>query len=235
MKYDRVISGTFIDRPNRFIANVRIQGEGNEPDSYPVVRCHVKNTGRYKEILVEGCKVVLQRSDSIGRKTAYDVIAAYKGDRLVNIDSQAPNTVVAEGLPRIGIVPGLGSIRREVKHGDSRIDILAEGERKCFVEVKGVTLEKDGVVLFPDAPTERGLKHLDNLIRCVDEGYDACVLLLIQMSDVNYFMPNYETHEAFGKRLKEASDRGVKVIAYDCSVTEDSIEIGNPVEVRFRE
>ena len=196
---------------------------------------HVKNTGRCREILVEGCKVILEISDNPERRTRYDLIAAYKGSRLINIDSQVPNDIAEEALSKGKVIPGLRNIRREVPHGESRVDIFAEGEKGTFIEVKGVTLERDGVVLFPDAPTERGVKHLNTLMRCVEEGYDAYVLLIIQMSDVDYFIPNYETHEEFGIRLKEAHDRGVHILAYDCMVTEDSISFNREVEVRFRE
>ena len=227
MRYEHVTTGTFLSRPNRFIAFCEIGGE--------VCKCHVKNTGRCKEILVKGCKVILEVSDNPNRKTKYDVIAAYKGDRLINIDSQVPNDVAEEALSEGRVIPGLTNIRREVTHGESRVDIFAEGKKGTFVEVKGVTLERDGIVLFPDAPTERGVKHLNTLMRCVDEGYDAYVLLVIQMSDVDYFIPNYETHEEFGIKLKEARDKGVHILAYDCVVTEDSITLGKEVEVRFRE
>ena len=227
MRYEHVTTGTFLSRPNRFITFCEIGGE--------VCTCHVKNTGRCKEILVKGCKVILEVSDNPNRKTKYDVIAAYKGDRLINIDSQVPNDVAEEALSEGRVIPGLTNIRREVTHGESRVDIFAEGKKGTFVEVKGVTLERDGIVLFPDAPTERGVKHLNTLMRCVDEGYDAYVLLVIQMSDVDYFIPNYETHEEFGLKLKEARDKGVHILAYDCVVTEDSITLGKEVEVRFRE
>ncbi len=226
MRYQKIVHGTFIERPNRFIAYCEVDGKRE--------KCHVKNTGRCKEILVEGCKVILSVSDNPERKTKYDVIAAYKGERLINIDSQVPNDVAEEALIR-GLIPGLTNIRREVTHGDSRIDICAEGKKRTFIEVKGVTLEKDGVVMFPDAPTERGVKHLNSLMGCVDEGNDAYILLVIQMSNVDYFIPNYSTHEEFGIKLKEAADHGVHVLAYDCDVTEDSITLGREVEVRFRE
>lgn len=226
MKYKNVTTGIFLSRPNRFIAYVDVDGT--------VQKCHVKNTGRCKEILIEGVKVILEKSSNPERKTGYDLIAAYKGDRLINIDSQVPNAVVAESLPSLGIIKDLRSIRREVTHGDSRFDIFADADTPTFIEVKGVTLEDDGVVLFPDAPTERGLKHLRGLMKAVEEGYDAYVFLLVQMRSVEYFIPNYETHEEFGIVLKEASERGVHVIAYDCIVEEDSISIGDPVQVRFR-
>ena len=227
MKYENITSGTFISRPNRFIAKVDIGGN--------METVHVKNTGRCKEILVKGCRVILEESSNPNRKTKYDLVAAYKGDRLINIDSQVPNDVAEEALAEGKVIPGLKNIRREVIHGESRVDIFAEGKKGTFVEVKGVTLERDGIVLFPDAPTERGVKHLNTMMRCVEEGYDAYVLLVIQMSDVDYFIPNYDTHEEFGIKLKEAYDKGVHILAYDCIVTEDSISIGKEVEVRFRE
>ena len=225
MKYQNVTTGTFLSRPNRFIAYVDVNGS--------VQMCHVKNTGRCRELLIEGVKVILEKASNPDRRTPYDLIAVYKGERLVNIDSQVPNDVVAESLGSLGLIDGLRTIRREVTYGDSRFDIYAEGERKCFIEVKGVTLEDDGVVMFPDAPTERGLKHLRELENAVRDGYDAYILLLVQMSDVRYFIPNYATHREFGEALEHASRNGVHVVCYDCDLTEDSISIGNPVEIRF--
>ena len=172
MKYENITSGTFISRPNRFIAKVDIGGN--------IETVHVKNTGRCKEILVKGCRVILEESSNPNRKTKYDLVAAYKGDRLINIDSQVPNDVAEEALAEGKVIPGLKNIRREVTHGESRVDIFAEGKKGTFVEVKGVTLERDGIVLFPDAPTERGVKHLNTMMRCLEEGYDAYVLLVIQ-------------------------------------------------------
>lgn len=225
MRYQNTCAGTFIERPNRFIAKVEIDGM--------VETCHVKNTGRCKELLVPGAKVILEISPNRERRTKYDVIAVYKGKRLINMDSQVPNAVVYESLKDTGIIKGFKSIRREVVYGDSRIDIFAEGTKGTFVEVKGVTLEKDGVVLFPDAPTERGIKHIRELMKAVDDGYDAIIFFLIQMSDVDHFSPNYETHKEFGEALKEASEHGVKVVAYDCEVSEDSIVLGERIDVRL--
>ncbi len=222
MHYNSALTGIFIERPNRFIASVEIDGK--------VEKCHVKNTGRCKELLIKGVKVVLSVSDNPERKTKYDVIAVYKGKRLINIDSQIPNRVVEESLPRIGLIDGLKTVKSETVHGDSRFDFFAEGKKKCFVEVKGVTLEKDGIALFPDAPTERGLKHVKGLTECVKEGYDAYIFFLIQMKDVRYFTPNYETHPEFGEALIEAERNGVHIVAYDCDVTESSIELRNPVK-----
>lgn len=227
MRYDHVITGTFLERPNRFIAKVDVDGN--------IETCHVKNTGRCREILVKGCKVILSVSDNPERKTKYDVIAAYKGDRLINIDSQVPNAVAEECIPSLNIIKGLRSIKREVTYGNSRFDLFCEADTPAFVEVKGVTLEKNGIVMFPDAPTERGVKHLRELMECVKDGYDAYLFLLIQMSDVDYFTPNYDTHEEFGTVLKEASENGVHIIAYDSHVKEDSITVKDPVRVVFRE
>lgn len=227
MRYSNITSGTFIERPNRFIAMVEIDGN--------IETCHVKNTGRCKEILVRGAKVILSVSDNPERRTKYDLIAAYKGKRLINIDSQVPNAVVADALPSLGIIKGLKSVKREVTYGNSRFDVFCDADRPAFVEVKGVTLEKNGVVLFPDAPTERGLKHLNELMECVKDGYDAYIFLLIQMSDVSYFTPNYETHEEFGLTLERARENGVNIICYDCTVREDGIDIGSPIPIRFRE
>ena len=190
---------------------------------------HVKNTGRCKELLVKGAKVVLAESDNHNRRTRFDLISVYKGNRLINMDSQVPNEVVAESLPSLGLVPGLKSIKREVGYGNSRFDIFADGDRPTFIEVKGVTLEEDGIVLFPDAPTERGVKHLRELISAHGDGYDTIVLFLVQMGDVRYFTPNRGTHREFAEVLREASEAGVRVVAYDSVVTEDSITIGDRV------
>ena len=230
MKYDRVIQGTFIDRPNRFIANVRIKGEGDVPD--PVVRCHVKNTGRCRELLIPGTKVILSVPDNTNRSTPYDLIAVWKGNRLINMDSQIPNSVAEEGLKKIPLFSDLETIKREFTYGDSRIDILAEGKgNRYLVEVKGVTLEDDGVVRFPDAPTERGVKHIRELMHSMKDGYIPCLLFVIQMEGVDHLEPNRITDPAFSDTLKEACDAGVHVFAYDCRVTEDSIELKDPVEI----
>ena len=234
MKYDRVIQGTFIDRPNRFIANVRIQGEGNEPDSDPVVRCHVKNTGRCRELLVKGATVYLSVPDNPNRSTPYDLVAVMKGDRLINIDSQIPNAVAAESLREIPMFSRVTGIRREYTYGNSRIDIFAaDDDNRYLVEVKGVTLEDDGVVRFPDAPTERGVKHVKELISSMKDGYVPCLLFVIQMDDVRYFEPNRATDPEFADALKEAKDAGVNILAYTCSVTPDSMTLKDPVDVRI--
>jgi len=226
MTYANIQKAIFRARPNRFIAHVEVDSED--------AIAHVKNTGRCKELLVPGAKVILQKSDNPKRKTPYDLIAVWKGNRLINMDSQASNKVFMEHLQSGQYIEGITLIKPEVKYGGSRFDFYVEaGERKIFIEVKGVTLEDDGVVLFPDAPTERGVKHLNELVQCVQEGYEAQVVFVIQMSDVRYFTPNNKTHAAFGEALIAAKKTGVKVVALDCMVTENSLNVGNPVEVKL--
>ena len=226
MRYDNIHKGKFLSRPNRFIANVEIDGKAEV--------CHVKNTGRCKELLIEGCTVWLEHSDSESRKTAFDLVAVEKGDRLINMDSQAPNKAVGEWL-REKMPCGEGfSVYPEKKYGNSRFDFYLESQdRKIFMEVKGCTLEKDGVVLFPDAPTLRGVKHIEELSNCLDEGYESYIMILVQMSDVKYFTPNYDTHPEFGEALEKASRKGVKILCYDCNVTHDSMTVGKPVKVKL--
>mgnify|MGYP004466467833 FL=1 len=226
MRYDNIHKGTFLSRPNRFIANVEINGKAEV--------CHVKNTGRCKELLVEGCTVWLEHSDSTSRKTAFDLVAVEKGDRLINMDSQAPNKAVGEWLgEKMPFGEGF-SVYPEKKYGNSRFDFYLESQdRKIFMEVKGCTLEKDSVVLFPDAPTLRGVKHIEELSHCIDEGYEAYIMILVQMSDVKYFTPNYDTHPEFGEALEKASRKGVKILCYDCNVTPDSMTVGKPVSVKL--
>ncbi len=226
MRYDNIHKGKFLSRPNRFIANVEIDGKAEV--------CHVKNTGRCKELLIEGCTVWLEHSDSESRKTAFDLVAVEKGDRLINMDSQAPNKAVGEWL-RENRPFGEGfSVYPEKKYGNSRFDFYLESQdRKIFMEVKGCTLEKDGVVLFPDAPTLRGVKHIEELAHCLDEGYEAYIMILVQMSDVKYFTPNYDPHPEFGEALEKASRKGVKILCYDCNVTHDSMTVGKPVKVKL--
>ncbi len=232
MQYNRVITGTFIDRPNRFIAMVEI----NESDTgqRTVSRCHVKNTGRCKELLVPGAQVFLSVPDNPDRSTKYDLIAVMKGDRLINMDSQVPNDAAYEGLSRIPFFSKVSSVRREYTYGESRIDLMADGDGKRYlIEVKGVTLEDDGVVRFPDAPTERGVKHIRELIRSIGDGYIPCLLFVIQMDGVKYFEPNTATDPHFADALAEAKAAGVNIFAYTCSVTPDSMELKDPVEVRI--
>jgi sugar fermentation stimulation protein A len=228
MLYTNIHEGIFVFRPNRFIAQIKIGDT--------VVVAHVKNTGRCKELFVSGVKVVLQKSDNPKRKTMYDLIAVWKNSRLINIDSQVPNKVFLEYLQSGQYLEGITCIRPEVKYGSSRFDFYVEaGMRKVFLEVKGVTLEEDGVVMFPDAPTERGVKHLNELIRCTKEGYEANVVFVVQMSNVRYFTPNNKTHPVFGETLVTAKKAGVNIIALDCVVTENTWEIGNFVPVKLTE
>ena len=222
MKYREITEGKFISRPNRFIARVEIDGKTET--------VHVKNTGRCGELLIEGSRVFLSVSDNPNRKTKYDLIAVEKkterGTVLVNMDSQVPNDVAEEWLRRGELFSENAVIRREVKYGNSRFDFYIEdGERKAFLEVKGVTLENDGVASFPDAPTERGVKHLKELAGCLKDGYEAYMLFVIQMKGVHSFRPNDERHKAFGDALREAVKEGVRVIVTDCEVAPDSLTI----------
>lgn len=231
MTYDQVVKAIFLSRPNRFIAKVLVNEQKET--------VHVKNTGRCRELLIPGCTVYLAGSDNPNRKTKYDLVAVEKerqgrASLLINMDSQAPNEAAAEWLPRSGIFSERAAIRREVTYGDSRFDVYIEdGERKAFVEVKGVTLEQDGVVLFPDAPTERGVKHLHELCRAIDDGYEAYLLLVIQMKDIHLFRPNVATHPAFAEALQMAAARGVQILAMDCIVTPDSMVIDKPMAVEL--
>ena len=226
MKYEAIVLGHFLARPNRFIAYVLVDKKEQ------IV--HVKNTGRCKELLVPGAKVYLQDwgEDHLGRKTRYDLIAVEKGSLLVNMDSQAPNKVFAEWVSRGGFVAGLTHLKAEAKWGNSRFDFYWEaGERRGFVEVKGVTLEHDGLVRFPDAPTERGVKHLEELIRAKEEGYETAVCFVVQMEGMRVFSPNDDTHPAFGAALRKASAAGVRVIAMECHVTPDTLKITQEIPV----
>ncbi len=221
MKYTNIVIGIFISRPNRFIAKVNIDGTEHT--------VHVKNTGRCKELLIPGCTVFLEKSANPNRKTLYDLIAVIKDDRVINMDSQAPNTVFARWVKKQ--LP-TAFVKRETTYKDSRFDCYIETETdKIFVEVKGVTLEDNGHVRFPDAPTERGIKHIKGLIDAVQNGYKAAVFFVIQMEDVLSFSPNYDTQPRFGRALKEAQSAGVQILAYSCKVTPDSLEIDKPVPV----
>ena len=224
MQYENVKMGRFQSRPNRFVALVLMDGE--------TVTCHVKNTGRCRELFVKDAKVVLAKGTNPARKTSYDVIAVHKGDKLVNIDSQAPNRVFREWAENGGFLPGIKLIRPEHAYGRSRLDFYVEADDKhCLVEVKGVTLEEEGHALFPDAPTLRGTKHLRELKAAIHEGFECYVVFVIQMRGVQCFSPNEATDPAFAKMLKEAADAGVHVLAHDCLVTEDTMAIGDPVTV----
>ena len=235
MKYHKIVEGQFLARPNRFIAEVLLNGE--------VVKCHVKNTGRCKELLTPNAKVILtDHIDNMGsRKLRYSLIGVYKerkdGLSLINMDSQVPNAVVVEALKESKLIlPNMGKlveIRREVKFGDSRFDIqVIDDQGKIgFVEVKGVTLEHDGIVKFPDAPTERGIKHVKELAKAKEIGYNAYVVFVVQMDQVKYMTPNYDTHPEFGIALAEARAKGVEIIGFQCVVKADTIEFDKYVEV----
>ena len=225
MTYENMTPGIFLARPNRFIAHIEIDGA--------VEICHVKNTGRCRELLIPGCTVWCQRSDNPNRKTKYDLIAVQKGGRLINMDSQAPNKAAGEWLANGGLGE-ISDLRAEVKHGDSRYDFsFVKDGKRCFLEVKGCTLETDGVCAFPDAPTERGAKHIRGLTAAAREGYGAYILFVIQMSDVKYIRPHDETDPAFGAALREAAESGVHVLAMDCAVTPDTMNIRLPVLVKL--
>lgn len=225
MKYENMVAGRFLSRPNRFIAMVEING--NEEV------CHVKNTGRCKELLPYGATVWCRYDDNPKRKTKYDLITVQKGERLINMDSQAPNAAAKEWL----LSGGLGDIsdlRAEVTHGDSRFDFAFQKDGKtCYLEVKGVTLELGGVCAFPDAPTLRGTKHLNGLQRAAESGCGAYVLFVIQMADVKYLRPNDTTDPQFGEALRQAANAGVQILAVDCSVTPDTMTIRRPVPVKL--
>ena len=226
MQYNKVIGGRFLQRPNRFIAHVET-AEG-------VQICHVKNTGRCQELLVPGAVVYLEKAANPARKTAYDLIAVEKGDLLINMDAQAPNHVFREWVEQGGFLRDVQSIQPEYRYGESRLDFaLMTSRGPHLVEVKGVTLEEQGIVRFPDAPTERGVKHIRELQRAVREGKESSLFFVIQMHGVNYFSPNDITHPAFGAALREAAAVGVHIFAYDCIVTPDQIAINRPVPVKL--
>ena len=223
MYYKNMIDGIFLRRPNRFVAHILINGQEE------IV--HVKNTGRCRELLPEGTKVWCQESTNPNRKTKYDLICVQKGERLINMDSQAPNIAVGEWL-RGGGFGDVTDVRPEVKFENSRFDFaFVKDGKQCFMEVKGVTLETDGVCAFPDAPTLRGAKHLRELEKAAQMGYGAYVLFVIQMADVKYLHPNDATDPQFGQALRQASDGGVQVLAMDCTITESSMELRQPVQV----
>ena len=225
MHYPNMVPGIFLSRPNRFIAHVRIDGQEE------IV--HVKNTGRCRELLPAGAEVWCQRSGNPSRKTKFDLITVKKGDRLINMDSQAPNTAAGEWL-RAGGLGEIENLKAESFHGDSRFDFsFTKDGRQCFLEVKGVTLEDEGVCAFPDAPTQRGAKHLRGLTEAARAGYGAYVLFVIQMADVKYLRPHDERDPAFGQALREAAENGVTVMAMDCAVEIDSMDIRLRVPVKL--
>lgn len=222
MTYQNVVPAVFLSRPNRFVANVVYNGEE--------IAVHVKNTGRCRELLVPGARVYLTMSDNKNRKYKFDLIAVEKktdrGVLLINMDSFAPNIAAEEWVGSCGLFSKNAVVRHEVSFGSSRFDLyVSDGERKAFIEVKGVTLEHDGVASFPDAPTERGIKHVEELISCRKAGYEAYILFVVQMKGIRIFKPNDETHAAFGDALRKAYNSGVNILVRDCLVTPDSMEI----------
>ena len=230
MKYNKVIKSKFLSRPNRFIAYCDVDGKKET--------VHVKNTGRCRELLISGATVYLSVSDNPERKTKYDLVAVEKeterGTILINMDSQAPNAAAYEWLMS-GAIFGEGAhVRREVTYGKSRFDLYVEhGERKAFVEVKGVTLEDGGIASFPDAPTERGIKHLYELVAAKNDGYEVYALFVVQMKGIYAFKPNDETHKAFGDALRFAAESGVRILAYDCLVSPDEMVVDAPVNIEL--
>lgn len=231
MVYSKMVTATFIERPNRFIAFCEVAGQ--------IEKVHVKNTGKCQELLIKGVTVYLETSDDPKRKTKYSLIAVQKGNRLINMDSQAPNGVVEEALREgklqlPGIEGGLVHMKREQTYGASRFDFYMESNtQKIYMEVKGVTLEQDGFVMFPDARTERGLRHVEELIKAKEEGYEAYLLFVIQMQDVTYFTPHQVRHPEFAEALRRAYHQGVKIIAYECEVTPSTLQLTKEVVVRL--
>lgn len=224
MRYDNMEDAVFLERPNRFVAYVEQSGQREI--------CHVKNTGRCRELLVPGAKLRVQRSDNPARKTALDLISVKKDGRWINMDSQAPNKAAAEWLKAGGLGSREIQVRPECRYGNSRFDFYLEMQgKRAFMEVKGVTLEENGRALFPDAPTERGLRHLKELIDCRRAGYDAYVLFVIQMKGVHCFSPNDRTHPEFGEMLRKAESEGVQILAYDCKIIPDEMTIDQRIEV----
>ncbi len=225
MIYKKIKQGIFLARPNRFLAQVRIDDQ--------IELCHVKNTGRCKELFVLGATVYVEdHGEDTKRKTRYSVICVLKGTEWINIDSQAPNKLVAEWLENKGLFRKLTYLKPEVKYGNSRFDFYAEADgEKIYIEVKGVTLEENGIARFPDAPTERGIKHINELIHCTENGYGAYIIFVIQMKGVHRFEPNDQTHMEFGEALREAKRKGVRIIAVDCIVNPDSVSVDQSIEV----
>ena len=226
MRYTNITAGKFLARPNRFIAHVEIAGREE------IV--HVKNTGRCKELLLPGATVYVQHFPEGKRKTKYDLIAVEKQNLLINMDSQAPNKVVQEWLMEQEPFGKITYLKPECKHGDSRFDFYLETEaKKMFIEVKGVTLEEKGVVMFPDAPTERGVKHVQELCHCLEQGYEAAIVFVVQMSGMRYFTPNRRTHAAFAEALERAEACGVRMLALSCEVTPESLAINGEIPIHL--
>ncbi len=226
MQYNKIVPGVFLSRPNRFIAHILIHGKEEI--------CHVKNTGRCRELLQPGAKVWCDDALSPARKTRYDLIAVEKGSRLINMDSQAPNAAVKQWLQDGGLGE-ISDLKAESRHGNSRFDFSFQKDgRPCFLEVKGVTLEHDGVCAFPDAPTQRGARHLKELAALTKEGFGAYVLFVIQMENVKYLHPNDATDPEFALALRQAQKSGVTVLAMDCAVAPDTMTLRSPVEIRLK-
>lgn len=228
IRYEKMKQGVFLSRPNRFVAHVRLDGREEI--------CHVKNTGRCRELLLPGAEVWCQHHDDPGRKTAWSLITVRKGERLVNLDSQVPNKLALDYVKQGGLGFAPQMVKPEQTYGNSRFDLYYEaGERRGFVEVKGVTLEEGGVARFPDAPTQRGRKHLLELQAAVEAGFDAWVLFVIQMADIRRFEPNWPRDPDFAEALCRAAEHGVQVRAVECFVTEDSLAITKEVPVALKE
>lgn len=226
MKYENVCEARFISRPNRFIAKVMLNKEE--------LTVHVKNTGRCRELLIENARVILEKSSNPDRKTQYDLIAVYKGNTLINMDSQSPNKAVGEWLSAGGFLKNPTFIKPESTFGKSRLDFYEENEsEKAYIEVKGVTLEENGIARFPDAPTERGRKHLSELINARNQGFRAAVIFVIQMKGCHLFEPNYATDKPFAEELKRAYENGVEIIAVDCKVQPDGMTVDEKIEVKL--
>ena len=226
MRYNNTVTGIFVARPNRFIAHVTVDGE--------LCVCHVKNTGRCRELLITGVCVILERSSNPARKTPYDLIAVYKGDMLINIDSQAPNQVMGEWLGTTNYYKNITLIKPECQYKNSRFDFYLEADgKKIFIEVKGVTLEREGIVLFPDAPTKRGVKHINELADAAQNGFETYIFFVIQMNDCKYFTPNAEMHPEFAQSLLAAEQNGVNIRAVNCNVTENELAIKNFVQAKL--
>ena len=226
MYYSNIQPAIFLRRPNRFIAHIEVNGIEEV--------CHVKNTGRCKELLTDRATIYVQHHDDSKRKTKYSLIAVEKGNLLINMDSQAPNKVVGEWIKEREPFGEVKLLKPECKYGNSRFDFYLEtATDKMFIEVKGVTLEEEGVVRFPDAPTERGIKHLEELVACTKAGYKAAVIFVVQMEGMCHFEPNYKTHPAFGEALMRAQAEGVEVLAYECSVTPDTLAITKAIPVQL--
>lgn len=225
MKYNKTVKATFLERPNRFVARVELNGEE--------IFCHVKNTGRCRELLVPGAEVWLEDSENPDRKYRYSLVTVKKGERLVNMDSQAPNKAVGEWLKKGCLFKDISFLKAESKYGKSRFDFYCEYEdKKAYIEVKGVTLENDNVVSFPDAPTERGARHVSELVDCIKDGYEAYIIFVVQMKGVLYFQPNSVNDPIFAEALKKAQKAGVNIIAVDCCVSETEMEIEDFVSVK---